>query len=386
MFTQKEQLNMFSPKLFHNILAESGVIFYTGIPDSLLKSFCYYVDDNVSSENHIIAANEGGALAIAMGYHLATKDVPLIYLQNSGLGNLINPLLSLADTEVYSTPGILLIGWRGEPGLSDEPQHKKQGRVMLDLLNTMEIPFSILDNTMTNSDVRKTVSKCANLSRSENQVRALVVRKDFFESYISKKSINCDLSLTREKSIQLIVDSLDSNDLIVSTTGLASRELYDYRNSKLQDHSKDFLVVGGMGHANQIALGISISQIKKRIVCLDGDGAVIMQMGALALIGSSKSRNLLHIVLNNGAHDSVGGQKTVAFEIDLSVIAKGSGYENVISVDNEKDLILELSKIDNLQGPIFLEVKVKKGFRSEVGRPIKTPLENKINFMLNLIE
>ena len=377
---------MFSPKLFHNILKDSGVTFYTGIPDSLLKSFCYYIDDNVSSENHIIAANEGGALAIAMGYHLATKGVPLIYLQNSGFGNLINPLLSLADPEVYSTPGVLLIGWRGEPGLSDEPQHKKQGRITLDLLDAMEIPFSILDNTMTNSEVTKIVSNCANLSRSENQVRALVVKKDFFESYTSKESFDSEFSLTREKSIQLIVDSLGSNDLIVSTTGLASRELYDYRKSTLQDHSKDFLVVGGMGHANQIALGLSISQIKKRIVCLDGDGAVIMQMGSLPLIGTSRPNNLLHIVLNNGAHDSVGGQKTAALEIDLSVIAKGSGYQNIISVENEKDLIQGLSKIDSLLGPIFFEVKVKKGFRSEIGRPIKTPLENKINFMSNLIE
>ena len=374
---------MFSPELFHNILKESGVTFYTGIPDSLLKSFCYYIDDNVNSENHIIAANEGGALAIAIGHHLSTKNVPLIYLQNSGLGNLINPLLSLSDPEVYSTPGVLLIGWRGEPGKSDEPQHKKQGRVTLELLKAMEVPFSILDNSMTNSEVTKIVSNCVDLSRSSNQIHALVVKKNFFESYKSNESIDSKFSLTREKSIQLIVNSLDTNDFVVSTTGLASRELYEYRKNTTQDHSKDFLVVGGMGHANQIAFGLSLSQSKKRIICLDGDGAIIMQMGSMALIGTSRAKNLLHIVLNNGAHDSVGGQKTAALEIDLSVLAKGFGYQHIISVENEKDLIHELSKINKFSGPIFLEVKIKKGFRPEIGRPSKTPLENKINFMSN---
>jgi len=374
---------MFSPKSFHKILINSGVTFYTGIPDSLLKSFCYYIDDNVSCENHIIAANEGGALAIAMGNHLSTKGIPLIYLQNSGLGNLINPLLSLADPEVYSMPGVLLIGWRGEPNQPDEPQHKKQGRITLELLNAMEIPFNILDKNMSNSEITKIVSSCVNSSKSKNQVHALVVRKDFFESYKSKDSSPNKFNLTREKSIQLIINSLNSNDLIVSTTGLASRELYEYRQTTKKDHSKDFLVVGGMGHANQIALGLSLSQIKKRIICLDGDGAIIMQMGSMPLIGTSTSKNLVHFVLNNGAHDSVGGQKTAALEIDLTLIAKGSGYQHVISVDNENDLTNQLLKINQLEGPIFFEIKVQKGYRSEIGRPKETPLENKIKFMSN---
>jgi len=374
---------MFSPKSFHKILINSGVTFYTGIPDSLLKSFCYYIDDNVSCENHIIAANEGGALAIAMGNHLSTKGIPLIYLQNSGLGNLINPLLSLADREVYSIPGVLLIGWRGEPNEPDEPQHKKQGRITLELLNAMEIPFNILDKNMSNSEITKIVSSCVNSSKSKNQVHALVVRKDFFEGYKSKDSSPNKFDLTREKSIQIIINSLNSNDLIVSTTGLASRELYEYRQTTKKDHSKDFLVVGGMGHANQIALGVSLSQIKKRIICLDGDGAIIMQMGSMPLIGTSTSKNLVHFVLNNGAHDSVGGQKTAALEIDLTLIAKGSGYQHVISVDNENDLANQLLKINHLEGPIFFEIKVQKGFRLEVGRPKETPLENKIKFMSN---
>jgi phosphonopyruvate decarboxylase len=374
---------LFSPKLFHDKLVKCGVTFYTGVPDSLLKNFCYYVDDNVSSENHIIAANEGGALALAMGYHLATEQVPLVYLQNSGLGNLVNPLLSLTDREVYSTPGILLIGWRGEPGVSDEPQHKKQGRVTLELLNTMEVPYSILGNDMSENEVLSVVSSCVESARSESRVRALVVKKDFFETYTPEKRYESEYGLTREKAIQLVASHC-GDDLIVATTGLASRELYEYRSKTRKDHSRDFLVVGGMGHANQIALGLALNRPGRRIICLDGDGAIIMHMGAIPLIGTIKPQNLIHIVLNNGAHDSVGGQKTAAFDIELSAIAKSSAYPHVFSSETEEDVLETLLKIDRLKGPIFFEIRVKKGFRSEIGRPKTTPLENKINFMSQL--
>ena len=374
---------MFSPKLFYDKLVKCGVTFYTGVPDSLLKNFCYYVDDNVSGENHIIAANEGGALALAMGYHLATEQVPLVYLQNSGLGNLVNPLLSLTDREVYSTPGILLIGWRGEPGVSDEPQHKKQGRVTLELLNTMEVPYSILGNDMSENEVLSVVSSCVESARSESRVRALVVKKDFFGTYTPEKRYESEYGLTREKAIQLVASHC-GDDLIVATTGLASRELYEYRSKTCKDHSRDFLVVGGMGHANQIALGLALNQPGRRIICLDGDGAIIMQMGAIPLIGTIKPQNLIHIVLNNGAHDSVGGQKTAALDIELSAIAKSSAYPHVFSSETEEDVLETLLKIDRLKGPIFFEIRVKKGFRSEIGRPKTTPLENKINFISQL--
>ncbi len=374
---------MFSPQLFHDKLVKCGVTFYSGVPDSLLKNFCYYVDDNVSSENHIIAANEGGALALAMGYHLGTGQVPLVYLQNSGLGNLVNPLLSLTDTEVYATPAILLIGWRGEPGVSDEPQHKKQGRVTLELLSTMEVPYTILSNDMSKTEVLDAVSHCAASARSESRVHALVVKKDFFEKYAPKQSYESEYELTREKAIQLVASHWN-DELIVATTGLTSRELYEYRSNTCKDHSHDFLVVGGMGHANQIALGLALNQPSRRVICLDGDGAIIMQMGAIPLIGTIKPQNLIHIVLNNGAHDSVGGQDTAGLDIELSAIAKSSGYPYVFSCETEEAILETLIRIESLKGPIFFEIRVKKGFRSDIGRPKTTPLENKTNFTSKL--
>ena len=338
-------MSFFSPKLLHDTLLECGVTFYTGVPDSLLKYFCYYINDNLNSKSHIIAANEGGALALGMGHHLSTKGIPLIYLQNSGLGNLINPLLSLADPEVYSTPGVLLIGWRGEPGVADEPQHKKQGRLTLELLDTMEIPYSILDVSLSKNEVINLVTNCVNCSRSENRMHALIVRKDFFEKYTPKKNDTSEYKLSRERAIQLIVNNCADTDVIVSTTGLPSRELYEYRKNTNKGHSRDFLVVGGMGHANQIALGLALSNSERHVVCLDGDGAIIMHMGAMAIIGTLEPKNFLHIVLNNGAHDSVGGQKTAALDIDLSMIAKSSGYRHIVSAENERDVIQALSKM-----------------------------------------
>lgn len=376
-----------SPILFYEALRESGVEFYTGVPDSLLKSFCYYINETLNNDQHIIAANEGSALALGIGHHLSTGNVPLIYLQNSGLGNLVNPLLSLTDKEVYSIPGILLIGWRGEPETKDEPQHKKQGRITLDLLEVMGIPYKVLDSTMNNDQVKKEVEASVTKSKSENQIYALVVKKDFFEKYSAKQEESKYL-LSREKAIDLIIknSNVDRDDIYVCTTGLPSRELYDLRRKYGKSLDNDFLVVGGMGHANQIALGIAISQPDRRVICLDGDGAIIMHMGSITTIGTSKQKNLFHIVLNNGAHDSVGGQKTTAFDVNLSGIAKNSGYENVFSVSNEEDLVKILITIGDLKGPIFLEIKLKKGWREEIGRPKTTPEENKTSFMHHLSE
>jgi len=380
-------LKKISPILFYEALRESGVEFYTGVPDSLLKSFCYYINETLNNDQHIIAANEGSALALGIGHHLSTGNVPLIYLQNSGLGNLVNPLLSLTDKEVYSIPGILLIGWRGEPETKDEPQHKKQGRITLDLLEVMGIPYKVLDSTMNNDQVKKEVEASVTKSKSENQIYALVVKKDFFEKYSAKQEESKYL-LSREKAIDLIIknSNVDRDDIYVCTTGLPSRELYDLRRKYGKSLDNDFLVVGGMGHANQIALGIAISQPDRRVICLDGDGAIIMHMGSITTIGTSKQKNLFHIVLNNGAHDSVGGQKTTAFDVNLSGIAKNSGYENVFSVSNEEDLVKILITIGDLKGPIFLEIKLKKGWREEIGRPKTTPEENKTSFMHHLSE
>ncbi len=374
-------MSLFSPKEFYNILTKSGVTFYSGVPDSLLKYFCYYVDDHVSEDNHIIAANEGSAVALGIGYHLATGGIPLIYLQNSGLGNLINPLLSLADPDVYSTPGVLLIGWRGEPGIEDEPQHKKQGRITIELLEAMEIPYEILSSDLSHDRVTELVFNLIQTSKENNQVVALVAKKDFFQKYQTKAKQSNGYNLSRERAIHVIADNLSIDDLIISTTGLPSRELFDYRKKKSNTHSRDFLVVGGMGHANQIALGVALKEPKRRVICLDGDGAIIMHMGSLATIGSSKAENLIHIVLNNGAHDSVGGQKTVALDIDLSSIAKDCGYRESLTITNEEEINETLNGIKSKKGPSFIEIRINKGWRKDMGRPDKTPTENKLHFM-----
>ena len=243
---------------FFSSLKYSGVEFFSGVPDSLLKDICAYITDNTSSENHIISANEGNAISIAIGYHLATKKVPLIYLQNSGLGNIINPLLSLADPDVYSIPMILLIGWRGEPGLNDEPQHIKQGKVTTDLLNVMKVPYEVLSSETTSEEADQIVKKIVRKAGNLNTPYALLVKKRAFESYKLKLDKYYERDLFREEAIAIIMNGLNDDDIVVSTTGVASRELFEYREKKSQSHEKDFLTVGGMGHASQIALGISL--------------------------------------------------------------------------------------------------------------------------------
>lgn len=374
------------PNQFYEILRKYDVEFFSGVPDSLLKSICSYIDDIVEKKNHIIAVNEGNAVGIGIGYHLGTGKVPLIYMQNSGLGNAVNPLLSLADRDVYSIPMLLMIGWRGCPGVKDEPQHKKQGRVMIDMLDAMEVPYEILDDHLSLSQVEDIVKDSLEKCKSKSGVRALVIKKGFFEDYISNRPINNVFKLSRERAIHIVADCLNRNDVVVSTTGFASRELYEYRELKKQNHNVDFLTVGGMGHANQIALGVSSSCSHKRVICLDGDGSVLMHMGSMALISSIAPSNYLHVLLNNGAHDSVGGQDTVALDVDMAGVAKSVGYKAVYSLYEENELRATLLEIEEMNGPIFLEIKVNKGCRESVGRPRETPIENKKIYMGELLE
>jgi phosphonopyruvate decarboxylase len=368
------------PKFFYEQLLEEGVNFFTGVPDSLLKEFCAFLADNVDRESHVIAANEGGAVALAMGAHMATDGLPLIYLQNSGVGNIINPLLSLTDSAVYSIPSLLLIGWRGEPGIPDEPQHVKQGKVMLSMLDAMDISYDIIDaDTDLSSGI---ISKAAKKSRDNGAAHALIVRKNTFNSYIrTSSSSRPALSMTREAALGFLIDRLEPDDIVVATTGMISRELFEYRQKVAGNPDGDFLTVGGMGHASQIALGIALKKKQRRIICIDGDGALLMHAGALAISGSSDCANFYHIVLNNGAHDSVGGQDTVAFDIDLTKLADAAKYNTVESAANEEQLAEGLTSLLSSNGPSFLEVKVRKGNRNNLGRPNRKPVASKDAFM-----
>ncbi len=370
---------MISADGFVGRLKSMGVDFFTGVPDSLLKSFCAYVTDTCG-ENHVIAANEGGAVGLAAGHYLATGKPALVYMQNSGQGNAVNPLCSLADPDVYSIPMVLLVGWRGEPGVKDEPQHVKQGKVTVSLFETLGIPTEVLpdDEVAALGVTRKMVER----AKTESRPVALIVRKGLFAEY-KLQNMEADISdLKREEVIEDILKRLDPDTVVVSTTGMISREVYETRERLGQGHEHDFLTVGSMGHAIMIALGIAMAQPKRFVVCLDGDGASIMQMGNMAITGRSGCGNLLHIVLNNSAHDSVGGQPTVGGKIDLTEIANRMGY--VCGWPNDWPITIHDFFACEYSSPVFQEIKVAKGARKDLGRPKEPPQINKSLYMRTL--
>lgn len=366
---------MIRPSFFYDLLIKNGTDFFAGVPDSLLKNFCAYITDTAPAEKHIISANEGSATALACGYHFATGKIPLIYMQNSGEGNMVNPMLSIADKDVYSVPMLIVIGWRGEPGVHDEPQHVKQGKVTCDLLDAMKIPFEVLSEN--EDDLPAQFEKAYKYIKDNNAQYAFVIRKGTFDEYKLQNNIPVEGKMSREEAIEKIILNADSSTAFVSTTGMASRELYELRDKYNQGHEKDFLTVGGMGHASQIALSIAMQKKDRQIYCIDGDGASIMQMGGMATIGSRKPSNYVHFVLNNGAHDSVGGQPTVGRQIDLCAIAAGCGYENVVKVETPEELEAVLRDYETKDKLTFVEVMVTKGARKDLGRPKSTPVENK---------
>ena len=375
---------MITPKFFYDTLASYGINFYAGVPDSLLKNLCAYITDHADAAHNIIAANEGGAVGLAAGHYLATAQIPVVYMQNSGEGNIINPLASLTDKDVYNIPVLLVIGWRGRPGVHDEPQHVKQGKVTTGLLNTMGIDYTVLSKEEDKAAVQ--IRKAVDYMRQTKECYALVIEKDTFETYTLQNVVTNDLTLSREEAIQTVAAALDDKDCIVSTTGMISRELFEYRTLRGQGHERDFLTVGSMGHASQIALGIALEKSDRRVWCFDGDGAAIMHMGSMAIVASKAPRNYVHVVFNNGAHDSVGGQPTVGLTIDLPAIAHAVGYPHTYTVSCLAYLQQVLQTIKQTAGPILLEVKVKKGNRKDLGRPTTTPIENKEALMAFLGE
>ena len=378
---------MISPKFFYDTLASYDINFYAGVPDSLLKNLCAYITDHADASHNIIAANEGGAMGLAAGHYLATSQIPVVYMQNSGEGNIINPLASLTDPDVYNIPVLLVIGWRGKPGVHDEPQHVKQGKVTTGLLNVMGIDYTVLSKEEDKAEAQ--IKKAVAYMQATKQCYALVIEKDTFDNYqLSTVNSQLELSLSREDAIQTVAAALGEKDCIVSTTGMISRELFEYRTAKNEGHERDFLTVGSMGHASQIALGIALEKQDRKVWCFDGDGASIMHMGSMAIVASKAAKNYIHVVFNNGAHDSVGGQPTVGLQIDIPAIATAVGYKHVYSVDNKEDLNKLLTSSlfhqTSSDGPVFLEIRVKKGNRKDLGRPTTTPIQNKealMNFL-----
>ena len=370
---------MLAPGFFVEQLRSHGIDFYAGVPDSLLKSFCAYLAENIDPSRNIITANEGGAVALAAGHYLASGRPGCVYMQNSGQGNAINPLASLTDADVYGIPLLLLIGWRGRPGVHDEPQHVKQGKVTLSLLETMGIPYAVLS---ADASVAENQISEACKALSAGQVYALVVEKNTFEAQpVHPNEIKAGPSLSREDAIRTVASALAPSDIVVSSTGMISRELFEYRESTGSGHGHDFLTVGSMGHASQIALGIALERPDRRVWCFDGDGAAIMHMGAMAIVGTKAGSNFVHVVFNNGAHDSVGGQPTVGLQIDLPAIARACGYRSVYSISSLEELQSVQCGLADSVGPVFIEIKVRKGNRPDLGRPTTTPQQNKEAFM-----
>ena len=372
---------MISPAVFLDELKANKVNYFVGVPDSLMKGLNYQISNSCSSDEHLITSNEGSAVAHAIGYYAATEKPAAVYMQNSGLGNAYNPLISLADPAIYSVPMILLIGWRGEIAddgvqLKDEPQHIKQGQITLRTLETMGIPFEVIHPDT--SHWKQQISILIARAKSEQRPVAAIFRKNTFDS-VSLLSSDPDHShvLGREDAVERVVDSSHPNDIFVASTGMIGRELFEIRKRRGQTHATDFLTVGGMGHASQIACSIASALPDRRVICLDGDGALLMHAGGMA--ECAPQSNLIHIILNNGAHDSVGGQPTAAFNIDLQKIAEGFGYSNIITATTTLEIKSALDR--RSAGSMFLEIRCKRGNRKDLGRPDKAPKQNLTEFI-----
>jgi phosphonopyruvate decarboxylase len=371
---------MVDPQKLFDSLAANGVSLYTGVPDSVLKDFCAFVTDH--QPRHVIAANEGGAVALAAGHYLATGELALVYMQNSGFGNAVNPLMSLTDPLVYGIPMLLLIGWRGEPGKTDEPQHLKQGERTLAFLETAGLPYDIIDASTV--DIEATAKRAVAVARVRSCPYALVVREHTFAPYRLLGDQETDYPLRREEALNVVLDAVGETAIVVSTAGMASRELFEYRASQGGRHNRDFLAVGSMGHASQIALGIALAKPDRLVCCLDGDGAAIMHLGAMAIIGSLSPANFRHIIMNNGAHDSVGGQPTAGFQIAFSGIAAACGYAACVVAASPAEISEALEAFASVRGPALLEIRVRRGQRSNLGRPTSSPAASKARFMESL--
>lgn len=346
---------------------------FYGVPDSLLKDICAYITLNTPKDKHIITANEGSAIALAAGYHLSTNKSALVYLQNSGLGNTINPLLSLADEKVYKIPMLLMIGWRGEPGFKDEPQHIKQGEINEALLKVLGISYVVLTD-----NYKADLSKAISLLKTESKPVALLVKKSTFTEVNVPESKN-NYSLSREVALEFIIDNIDKEAVIVSTTGKTSREIYEIRERRNQDHSRDFLTVGSMGHTSSIALGIAINS-DRMVYCIDGDGSMLMHLGGLGVVAQNAPKNFRYIVINNGAHESVGAQPTIGFDISLNNTLKELGFSEVYEVDSSSNIKLHLNELIKKPNTAMV-INVKTGSRANLGRPKESPIENKIALM-----
>jgi phosphonopyruvate decarboxylase len=359
---------------FTQCFLDQGLNYFTGVPDSTLKEWLRFLPNKEPMLINRIAANEGSAISNAAGYHLATGNIGVVYLQNSGLGNCINPLTSLMDSDVYGIPVVMLIGWRGEPGTKDEPQHKKMGNITEEMLAVLDIPYEILDN-----DYEKKINNAIKLSKSRQGPSALIVKPGSFAKNNEDNVNECLSGMIREDAIKYIVSTVKKSEIILSTTGKNTRELYEVCSNSPRGHNNNFYNVGSMGYVSSIGLEVAIQKKDKLVYVLDGDGALVMHMGSLAAIGNYQPKNLVHIVFDNEVHESTGNQSTLSKAINIASIMKGCNYKRVETVF-EKEALLKILNGD-ITGPLGIVIKVKIGSRNNLGRPTDTPKDTKIRFM-----
>lgn len=370
---------MIDPARFLEVCREHGVSFYTGVPDSLLKELNSQIMAGLPRERHIIAANEGAAMGIAIGHYLRTRAPAAVYLQNSGFGNLVNPLLSLADPDVYGVPMLLIVGWRGQVGVSDEPQHVKQGRVMAPLLEALELPWAVLPTEP--AEAEQCLKRAIATAVERTCPYVLMVEKGTFRSASARPAATATDGLaTREQALTALVDAVGEAAVIVATTGMLSRELFEYR-VRTRGGRRDFLTVGGMGHASSIALGVAMREPEREVWCLDGDGALLMHLGSLAVIADHAPPRYFHVVFNNGVHDSVGGQPTSIGAVDIPAAARALGYRHAEATFEPAALAAAVAALRDHGGPSLLELRVRPGNRPGLGRPTRTPAQSKHAFM-----
>ena len=366
---------MISAKKLTKTLIKNKVTFFSGVPDSILKNFSNYID-RFPKKKHVISVNEGSAVSLGIGYYLSTKKLPCIYLQNSGLSNAINPIISIANKTVYSIPLILMIGWRGSPNIKDEPQHLAKGEITPDLLKTLGIKFCILKKAR---DLKKFETLIKEARKKNSTVACLIEKGVIISEKRKRTKVKSNKSLIRFDFLKEFINQIPRNSKIISTTGYTSRELIELRkNSK---RGKDFYMVGGMGHSSSVAIGYSLHS-RKEVYCLDGDGSVLMHMGPLRTAGFLNRKNFKHIILNNNSHESVGGQITTASGINFMMLSKSLGYKNFLKISAKKDLKKTIKSFIKSNGPTLLEVKIDNGTIKNLSRP-KNLLKIKKEFMIN---
>lgn len=374
---------MIDPERLVADLAERGVSFACGVPDSLMEPLCTYLA-TLPSDRHLLAANEGAAVGVAIGHYLSTGEPALVYLQNAGIGNAVNPLVSLADPGVYGIPMLLFVGWRGQPGVADEPQHVIQGKQMEPLLNALDVPWDVLPREY--DEAISLLGEALDMARSRSSPYVVLVEKGTFapvQDNAGTRESGDGLS-SREDALAALLEAIGDDGIFVATTGMLGRELYEYRERSGTPDDHDFLTVGGMGHSSSIALGVAKSRPDREVWCLDGDGSVLMHMGGLAVVAGHAPENFFHVVFNNGVHDSVGGQPTVMRNVDLPALALAVGYRSATTVSDLATLGELVAKMRTNPGPALVDLRVRPGNREGIGRPRRSPASAKKRFMAAL--